>query len=191
MHAQRCLKLCVMQTAESDFAVSSCTPWSNSGGHDDTAKSVEKFCFLDSPPQSMKPRCPPCTCTLHSAHCRERMVELRARISRKYRNCIRKYFNLFFKGQMRISNEKISILIHYLQTKKLFNFDTLDKIIIILQKAKVKIYTSQCKILHRTSRMIFKFCFVSFSVPLFEMRLMIDTFLNEENVVVFSEPEPI
>ena len=56
-----------------------------------------------------------CTCTLHSAHCRERIVELRARISRKYRNCIRKYFNLFFKGQMRISNEKISILIHYLQ----------------------------------------------------------------------------
>ena len=92
---------------------------------------------------------------------------------------------------MRISNEKISILIHYLQSKKLFNFDTLAKKIIILQKAKVKIYTSQCKILHRTSRMIFKFSFVSFSVPLFEMRLMIDTFLYEENVVVFSEPEPI
>ena len=127
MHAQRCLKLCVMQTAESDFAVSSCTPWSNSGGHDDTAKSVEKFCFLDSPPQSMKPRCPPCTCTLHSAHCRERMVELRARISRKYRNCIRKYFYLFFKGQMRISNEKISILIHYLQSKKKLNLIPLIK----------------------------------------------------------------
>ena len=70
--------------------------------------------------------------------------------------------------------------------KKIFNFDTLDKKIIILQKAKVKIYTSQCKILHRTSRMIFKFCFVSFSVPLFEMRLMIDTFLYKANVFFHS-----